>query len=398
MFKLTNAAQCIVLSGLWSFIVLQSVSVPFFLSRGLTMNDVLYIQAAFLTVCCLMEIPCGFFADRFGKRTAVVAASIFRVAGAATLVFSHSVTSFTVAYIFIAIGNALFSGTDISAIYQSSKDQKVITARFGALKMVNLISYAVSAILGGIIANWSLDAAAVANLLLASLTLPAALRVYTSDTLIETRIVKNVLPSLLDLPRVLIRHAKRSQMLLVILSLSFVSVCSGMSQYIFQAQWVDLGLEPTWFGIIIAGKAIASSVLTYRISNQRNPIQFTTGFSCALFLPPVAFAIAAFNNLACSIVAVFLLEVSLIFRFIHLSTQANHFIENSVRVSFNSFVSFLGSMAIATCSYLISHSGIDVTDSSFYLGAAIVTVAIAMLLHLARLIWKIPFQNQNSGN
>ena len=54
------------------FLVIMPVIVPFFESRGLSMQQIFLLQAVFAVVVLVMEIPSGYAADLLGRRVTLL--------------------------------------------------------------------------------------------------------------------------------------------------------------------------------------------------------------------------------------------------------------------------------------------------------------------------------------
>src|SRR4030095_16822562 len=67
------------------FLVIMPVVVPFFESRGLTMQQIFLLQGLFAVVVLVMEIPSGYVADLLGRRLTLITGSVFIGLGHAML-------------------------------------------------------------------------------------------------------------------------------------------------------------------------------------------------------------------------------------------------------------------------------------------------------------------------
>src|SRR3989338_7909663 len=118
-------------SNIWKFYLFKivgaleltiSIFVLFMLSNNLSMTQVMVLEALFIIVVLLLEIPSGAFADLFGRKLSLalsmVAASIsFIIFGLGT-----SFWTFLLAQVIIAFGWALTSGADSALLYDSLKE------------------------------------------------------------------------------------------------------------------------------------------------------------------------------------------------------------------------------------------------------------------------------------
>ena len=63
------------------FLVIMPIAVPFFQSKGLSMQDVFSLQAFFGFVVVITEVPSGYFADLFGRKRALVVGFCHEICG-----------------------------------------------------------------------------------------------------------------------------------------------------------------------------------------------------------------------------------------------------------------------------------------------------------------------------
>ena len=77
-----NIGRSLVFAYVQVFMVLMPVIVLFFESRGLSLSDVLLLQAWFGAIVVVMEIPSGYFADMIGRKRTIVVGALFVVIGA----------------------------------------------------------------------------------------------------------------------------------------------------------------------------------------------------------------------------------------------------------------------------------------------------------------------------
>lgn len=125
----------------------------------------------------VLEVPLGILSDRMGRKKTLVAAAIAAAAGSALLGMAEGFVLFALGQAFIGAGAAFSSGTDSATLYESLaalgredevEEQEARTQRY------SLGGFALSALLGGVIALWSFEAtfwgaalAGIAALLLA---------------------------------------------------------------------------------------------------------------------------------------------------------------------------------------------------------------------------------------
>ena len=104
-----------------SFMVIVPVIVPFFIAKGLSLADIFYLQAVFATAIVVFEAPSGYFADVFGRKSALVIGSVIHGAGYFYLNFADELTSLLIFEVCVGIAASLLSGADLALLYDTQK-------------------------------------------------------------------------------------------------------------------------------------------------------------------------------------------------------------------------------------------------------------------------------------
>ncbi len=128
-----NACRSLVLGGLEGNILkitlfrmlLMSMSLPisiivlFWKEHGLSMFEVMALQAIFAAALALLEVPSGYTADCLGRKRAITAGIICDWIGVIVYSFSHGFSGFLAAELCMALGISLISGADEALLYDS---------------------------------------------------------------------------------------------------------------------------------------------------------------------------------------------------------------------------------------------------------------------------------------
>lgn len=93
------------------FLAWMPVFFLYFSSR-VTVSQVLSLEAVYYGTVVLLEVPSGYFADRFGCRTALRIAAVSLLSAYVVFVFGESFATLAVAQALLAAGLAFNSGTD----------------------------------------------------------------------------------------------------------------------------------------------------------------------------------------------------------------------------------------------------------------------------------------------
>ncbi len=104
-----------------SFMVIVPVIVPFFMSKGLSLADIFYLQAIYAATIVLLEAPSGYFADLFGRRTALLIGSVGHGLAYFYLNFAIDLNSLIVFEIGAGVAASLLSEADLAVLYDTQK-------------------------------------------------------------------------------------------------------------------------------------------------------------------------------------------------------------------------------------------------------------------------------------
>ena len=135
------------------------IVVPFYESNGLTMKDIMILQAVYSIAIVILEIPSGYLADVIGRRKTLIIGAMFGTIGFATYSFSFGFMGFLVAEIILGIGQSCISGADSAMLYDSllEKGMEKRYSRFeGRITSLGNIAEAAAGILGGVLAGITL--------------------------------------------------------------------------------------------------------------------------------------------------------------------------------------------------------------------------------------------------
>jgi len=99
--------------------VIIPVIVPFFATKGLSLADVFVLHSAFAVSVVLLEVPSGYLADVIGRRNALILGSLFYGIGFTMLCFVDGFTGLVVFEVIVGSGISLWSGSDLSLLYDS---------------------------------------------------------------------------------------------------------------------------------------------------------------------------------------------------------------------------------------------------------------------------------------
>ncbi len=131
------------------------VIVLFFMDNGLSVEQVMWTQAAYSLSVALFEMPSGYFSDRLGRRLTLIIGMAITIAGYLIMSVSYSFWWFVAAEVLMGLGGSFISGTDSAMLYDTLlqlKRENTYLKLEGRMYSIATFSEALAAIFGGWIA------------------------------------------------------------------------------------------------------------------------------------------------------------------------------------------------------------------------------------------------------
>lgn len=137
------------------FLVVVPIIVPFWKSLGLSMREIIEIQALFGLSVAVFEVPTGYIADLWSRKASVCLGTFVAACGFSMIPFCTTYETILLYEVIIGLGASLVSGADISIIYDSIKDDPNRLKHIGALSTWSLLGEAIAGIAASILVVWS---------------------------------------------------------------------------------------------------------------------------------------------------------------------------------------------------------------------------------------------------
>jgi len=87
--------------------------------RGLSLAEFGALKGAYYFAVTLLEVPTGVFADRIGRRAALVLGALLSAAGCVAAALAHSLAGFALSDLCFGLGTALMGGADSALVYDA---------------------------------------------------------------------------------------------------------------------------------------------------------------------------------------------------------------------------------------------------------------------------------------
>lgn len=134
------------------------VIVLFWKENGLNMTEIMILQSIYSLVVVFLEVPSGYFADVFGRKTALLIGAGALVGGVFIYAISYDFITFLMAEFFWGAGTAFISGADTALLYDSLFELKSIDRYkklVGNFLFYGMLATAIASIAGGLIGKIS---------------------------------------------------------------------------------------------------------------------------------------------------------------------------------------------------------------------------------------------------
>lgn len=133
------------------FLLLIPIAVPYWRSLGLSMREILQLQAIFGFAVVILEIPTGYVADVVGRKHSVVLGSFLCGLGFSWLPFATTFNSLVAFEITLALGASLVSGAEDAIVYESIPSLANRRQILGAFRVWSLMGETCAALLAGLL-------------------------------------------------------------------------------------------------------------------------------------------------------------------------------------------------------------------------------------------------------
>jgi len=268
------------------FLVFMPIAVPFFQSKGLSMQDVFVLQAWFGFVVLITEVPSGYMADLLGRKLTLVVGAVAVGIGNTVLLFADGFWGLALFELSLGIGHSLISGADIALLYDTElalgRGEQAQRQIVGRLYGFRTVSESIAALLCSLLLLHSMDAVVVVQAVTGWIPLVLALLLVEPP---GTRLASDDhLGNMVEICRVLLTRSRLLR--LIVLALCIWSLTTFFAVWLLQKIWEDQGIDLVHFGWLWAGLTVVSA-LAGRWAHRAEDLLGTTGLLVFIGLSPV---------------------------------------------------------------------------------------------------------------
>jgi len=283
-----NITKFYLYRAIFTFMFFVPVYVLFLQERGFSMTEIMLAEALYAATIIVIKIPCGAFADIYGRKRAITLSSALLCIAVVYTTMINNIIHLFIAQLFWAFGEAMWKGVNNAFVYDSLKEKgqekKYIRIESNILT-IEMIGLALSSSIAGLIAKqglkfnfyWSMP------FLIIGLIISTAFKEPKTYTKQEKNHFQHIKESLNYT-----RKHKRLRFFIV-----YAIILSGMCRIMwafYQPYFTLIGIDVKYIGIIYALTFITTAIggrLSERIEKKLGEkltlatIAFSAGI-CAL--------------------------------------------------------------------------------------------------------------------
>lgn len=248
------------------------IFVPLLQGHGLTMSQILQTQAFFALTVAALELPSGYFADKWGRKRALLIGSAFSIGGFLVLQSAETFADFVLFEVLMGIAASLISGADLALLYdtQTALDQyfsqsgrqrnigirgKVSSAKtFARMLTVSSVAECIAGLMATALLFWSIELLLIFQILIAfgpmliaySLVETPRNKPLVKPTAVGGNSFRQIRPDALSV------FTQRPLLVWTGLTIILFSLVGLLAFWLYQKYWALAGIDIRFFGCIWA--------------------------------------------------------------------------------------------------------------------------------------------------
>ncbi len=234
--------------------------VLFWFDNGLSLTEIMILQSLFALSVVVLEVPTGYFADMFGRKKALIIASIANATGIAFYSIGTNFWDFLTGEILMAVGVSFFSGTMSAFVYDTLQElgtEKSYQRIWGNISYYGMIALAVSSILGGFIAEINLRYTLFASIPFFAIAIP--LMISLKEPKRKKMIIsKGDTDEFLKIFKLV--FIKNQKLKWIIIYSGIIYAFNQSALWLYQPYFQLSGLDIVYFGFVFASFQVVAAI------------------------------------------------------------------------------------------------------------------------------------------
>lgn len=237
-----------IFSALQMALVFVPVLIVYQQSLGISISDCLLLQSIFCGAVALFEVPTGYIADMWSRKTSVCLGSFLSAVAFSSLLWVHDFEGFLAFELLIALACSLISGADISILYDSLTKEDDRLKILGNASLWSLLGETAASLLCALLIRDSFQAVIYAQIVVGWFAFGVSL-LFTEPT-IERMQKKNPFANMHMILKFL--FFEDSFVRLVFINSVLWSLSSFCVVWLLQPYWMAQAVPLSYFGYLWA--------------------------------------------------------------------------------------------------------------------------------------------------
>ena len=280
------------------------VIVLFWQANGLSLFQIMLLQAIFAIGIVIFEVPTGSYADKVGRKQSIALGALILFIGAIVYSLGINFWHFVIAELVWALGTCYMSGANSALIYESLKQNKKendFKRIWGNIQSFGYLAAGTTGIIGGIIAahslrlNWVLVSIFMFFMFVVALSLEEPKHIKKVE---EKSYWKHIVESFKE-------AITNKNLLFLLLFFSLLQTISRISLWFYQPYMQQSGLNIVYFGIVWA----SFNVFAISGSKSAHKVEAWLGERWSLWL------MISFYTLSCIFMGLWSITLGFVFIF-----------------------------------------------------------------------------------
>ena len=328
------------------------IVVPFYESNGLSMKDIMILQAVYSIAIVILEVPSGYLADVIGRKKTLIIGAVFGILGFTTYNFSFGFMGFLVAEIILGIGQSCISGADSAMLYDSLLDrgeEKKYTRFEGRITALGNVAEALAGIVGGLLVGITIRTPYLAQIFVAFIALPAAI------TLVEpSRKIPLIKASMMEIVHIARFALITDRPLRRNILFSAITGCATLTMAWFAQPFFEYTrIDIAWFGILWTTLNLTVAITSYTAHRLEKRLGQRWSILLIALLVPLGYLALSRFNLPIGLVVLYMFYLVRGYATPVLKDYINRITASHIRATVLSVRNFIIRLLFALCGPLL---------------------------------------------
>jgi MFS family permease len=383
--KFDNVFKLILINFFNHLYFFNAIATFIYLQKGLNLFQIVSLEAVLVLFILFGEVPTGMFADRYGRKTSIIAYCLVLLISEIIFLFGQGFWMLALSSAFAGLALSFYSGAGEALLYDSLKEERkqhLMKKYMGTIGASTLAAYIIASVSGSIIgADLSMKSF---MLLIQMVIIAVIIGTLFSLTLKEPKYKEknkelNPFKSFSDG----IKQIKSNPSLLRIIMLSiFAAPFFHVITLLYQPYLKSLGISVVWLGTILAISFVLSALASKYAYKIEEKLGVSRGILFVTLTPGILYIILALLKNPLIATAAFIAIVAVSgFGEPLFSHYRNVHIKSFNRATVLSIISLLGALYETTARPTIGWiANTNINWAFLAMGTIIITAALLIRL------------------